>query len=87
MKSHSATEQIRTNQKLSKMYCISSYGACEHKAHSGVCFEAKQIRVGPGVSSHNLKEKKFCCGHKIWVNNVHEKLGPENQVQIIEKST
>ena len=41
----SLSNRANLNQsKLSKMYCVSSYGACEQETRSGVCFEAKQIR-------------------------------------------
>lgn len=58
------------------------------KMCTDLCFEVKLIQFTP--EKHHLKEKKFC--HKKKKNNcnfninINEKMGPEKQVQIIEKS-
>ena len=69
---------------FSKMHCI-SYGAHEHETPSGLCFEVKQIQFAPEFHHIIWTKKSFAVDTK-YENNIHEKLGPEKQVQIIEKS-
>ena len=63
---------------LNEMH-YSNYGMCENERSTDLCFEAKQIHFAPEF--HRI----------IWrinvllqIINIHEKLGPEKQVQVIE---
>lgn len=50
-------------------------------------YALKRIKFSPHQNFITYFEgKKFCCGNKIWLIDIQEKLGPDRQVQIITKS-
>lgn len=67
------------------MHCT-SYGACEHETLSDLNFEVKQIQFAPEFINR-FEVKKFSYQDKIWLINIHEKIGLEKEVWIIKNPT
>ena len=77
--------QRRSKSEPTKAWWNAQYDACEHERRPDLSFEAKQIQSASKFH-HITWRKKVLLRTKIWLINIHEKLGPEKHVRIIGKS-